>query len=108
MGKAILVTPGDTPPCPNIITPNTAGGGSNVAGTASGQQKVPKPGVSGKEGAKDVPSWTKGERPNVGESGKDFAGRLLDGKYGEGNYETGPNSEYNKIKKWGDRSFVDP
>lgn len=28
--------------------------------------KMPKPGLSRKEGAKDVPSWTKGERPLVG------------------------------------------
>lgn len=63
--------------------------------------KVPVPGVSGKEGAKGVPSWAKGERPKVGESGKSFAGRLLGGKYGKGNYPTGPSSEWSKIRKWG-------
>ena len=60
---------------------------------------------SGKEKANDVPSWAKGNSPYPGESGKDFAKRLMDEKYGEGNYDTGPGSEYNKIKKWGDRGF---
>lgn len=64
-----------------------------------------KSGLSGKEAADDVPSWAQGERPLIGESGKDFAKRLLDDKYGAGNYPTGPGSEFNKIKKWGDRAF---
>jgi len=29
----------------------------------------------------------------------------MDEKYGEGNYKTGPKTEYNQIKKWGDRAF---
>lgn len=68
--------------------------------------KKPKPGVSGKEGAKDVPSWAKGERPYQGESGNDFADRLSDKKYGPGKYKKGPGTEHNKIKKYGDRSFI--
>ncbi|SQH95179.1 hypothetical protein [Salmonella enterica] len=71
-------------------------------------QKIPKPGVSGKEGAKNVPSWAKGERPYVDENGKDFAKRLLDKKYGKGNYKDGADTEYNKIRIWGDRSFMNP
>ncbi len=39
------------------------------------------------------------------ESGKDFAKRLLDGRYGPGTYDKGPSSEFTKIKKYGDRSF---
>ena len=39
------------------------------------------------------------------ENGRDFAERLLDDKYGAGNYPTGSGSELNKIKKWGDRAF---
>ncbi|WP_236208970.1 RHS repeat-associated core domain-containing protein, partial [Pseudomonas tohonis] len=69
------------------------------------ERKKPKPGTSGKDGAKDVPSWAKGERPFKGESGKDFADRLLGEKYGPGNYPTGPGSEHNKIRKYGDRAF---
>ena len=60
---------------------------------------------SGKEGATDIPSWAEGEKPLPGESGKDFAKRLVEGKYGEGNYDTGPGSEFNKLKKYGDRHF---
>lgn len=29
----------------------------------------------------------------------------MDEKYGEGNYKTGTDTEFSKIKKWGDRSF---
>jgi len=68
-------------------------------------KKEPKPNTSGKEGAKDAPSWARGERPYVGENGEKFADRLLGQKYGPGNYPKGPGSEHNKIKKWGDRSF---
>lgn len=66
---------------------------------------IAKEGLSGKEEAKDVPSWAKGNRPYVRENGKYFAKRLCDAQYGTGNYKTGPGSEYNKIKKWGDRAF---
>jgi hypothetical protein len=31
--------------------------------------------------------------------------RLLDAMYGIGNYSTKSQSEYSKIKKWGDRAF---
>ncbi len=80
----------------------TTGSGGGGGG---GGDKRPKSGLSGKEGAKDVPSWAKGQRPRVGESGKEFAKRLLDGKYGTGNYDKGPTSEFNRIQKWGDRAF---
>lgn len=59
-------------------------------------------------GAKDVPSWAKGNKPMQGESGRDFAKRLLDKQFGEGNWsDRGPTSDFNRIKKWGDRSFED-
>lgn len=67
--------------------------------------KKRKLGLSGKEAADDLPNWAKGERPLTTESGRDFATRLLDEKYGQGSYPTGPGSEFNKIKKWGDRAF---
>ena len=67
--------------------------------------KQKKSGLSGKEAADDVPSWAQGERPLTTENERDFAKRLLDDKYGAGNYPTGPGSEFNKIKKWGDRAF---
>ena len=64
-----------------------------------------KAGQSGADAATDVPSWARGERPFVGEDGKAFAKRLLDQKYGPGNYDTGPSSEFSKIQKFGDRGF---
>jgi len=76
----------------------------------AGQSKVAKPGVSGKEGAKDVPSWALGQKPRVGESGREFATRLMDQKYGQGNWgnRVGPGKEFNQIQKWGDRAFANP
>lgn len=60
---------------------------------------------SGKEKANDVPSWARGKHPMPGENGNAFAKRLMDEKYGAGNYKTGPNTEFNKLRKWGDRGF---
>jgi len=65
----------------------------------------PKIGVKGKEGATDIPSWAEGEKPFEGESSGEFAKRLLDGKYGPGNWKKGPNTEHNRLKKFRDRSF---
>jgi RHS repeat-associated protein len=67
--------------------------------------KKRKPGVGGKKGAKDTPSWVEGEAPYSNENGRDFAKRLMDEKYGENAYDTGPGSEFSKIKKFGDRAF---
>ena len=52
-----------------------------------------------------MPSWAKGNKPYTTENGKEFAKRLCDKKYGPGNYDKGPKSDFNKIKKWGDRGF---
>ena len=65
---------------------------------------------SHKEKADDPPSWALGERPYVGENGKEFAKRVMDKRYGKdkwykGPKSKGPDSEYNKIRKWGDRAF---
>ncbi len=70
--------------------------------------KERKPGLSGKEASKDIPAWAKGERPYAGESGRDFATRLLDAKYGPGNYRKGAATEFNKLRKYADRGFQDP
>ena len=59
--------------------------------------------LSKKERATDIPSWAKGEKPQKGESGKDYAKRLCDKKYGKDKYDKGPGSDYNKLKKHGDR-----
>ena len=68
-------------------------------------QKKTKAGLSDKDAAKDVPSWAQGQRPLTSENGRQFAERLLNDKYGKENYLTGPGTEFNKIKKWGDRAF---
>src|SRR5215470_17597806 len=71
------------------------------ADNGAGRRLVAFPGWSGKEAADDVPSWAQGERPLSTENGRDFAKRLLDDKYGAGNYPTGPGSEFHKRKKVG-------
>jgi hypothetical protein len=82
-----------------IETPDGKGGKNKI------EFKKPKSHISDKEGAKNVPSWAKGNRPYKNESGKDFAKRLMDEKFGKNNYDKGTNSDFNKIKKWGDRAF---
>jgi len=67
--------------------------------------KKRKSGQSGKESANDIPSWAAGKRPYATENGRKFAKRLCDEQFGEDNYPTGANSDYNKIKKYGDRAF---
>ena len=72
------------------------------------QYKKPISGLSGKTGSTDIPSWVKNEGyrdPRLGESGEDYATRLLDHKYGEGNWRRGPGTEFSKIQKWADRHF---
>jgi RHS repeat-associated protein len=55
-----------------------------------------------------LPSWSRGLAPRVGQSGKNWAKELLDQKYGPGNWKDGPSSEFNILKKFGDRGFQDP
>ncbi len=69
--------------------------------------KEPIPRLSGKEGAKQIPSWARGNRPYVGENGRSFAERLMDKQYGRGNWNR-TDPEYNQLKKFGDRNFRDP
>ncbi len=69
------------------------------------RKKIPVSGRSAKEKANDPPSWARGFRPNVGQSGADFAAELMDAKYGKGNYRKGPASQYARIKKWAERAF---
>jgi hypothetical protein len=73
-------------------------------------KKKPKAGGGGKAGATDLPTWVraKGEFPNVGESGRDFAKRVCDDEFGAGNYDTGPRSDFNQIKKWADQHLENP
>lgn len=69
--------------------------------------RLKKSGLSGKEGSKDIPSWAQGSGPQGNENGKQYAKRMMDSKYGEGNWS--PSSqEFSQLKKYGDRSFVAP
>lgn len=67
--------------------------------------KEPIPRLSGKEGSKEIPSWARGLRPKAGENIPDFMRRLLDEKYGPGNWKKSADSEYSKIKKNLERSY---
>lgn len=69
------------------------------------QEPIPR--LTGKEGAKDIPSWARGQRPYVGENGRDFAKRLMDEKYGPGKWDRN-EQEYKQLQKHGDRNFRDP
>jgi hypothetical protein len=68
-------------------------------------ERIPR--QSDKEAATDVPSWARGIARRVGETPNDYARRLMDGRYGPGNWKPS-NREYNQIKKFGERAFRDP
>ncbi|MBI1937416.1 MAG: RHS repeat-associated core domain-containing protein [Ignavibacteriales bacterium] len=82
---------------------------AGFAGTAIGLNGInnwfsKKSKSSGKERATDIPSYAKGTRPAPGENADDYAKRILDKKYGKGNWDKkNKHGEYSKIKKWGDR-----
>ena len=48
-----------------------------------------------------TPTWIDGRKPEPGQSGREFADKEMNERYGEGNYQKGPNSEHNKIRKYG-------
>ncbi len=62
---------------------------------------------SDKGRATDIPSWAEGEEPQNDENGKAFAERLMNERYGKGNWPKTKqqNREYSQLKKYGDRGF---
>ncbi len=75
--------------------------------TRTPRYQEPIPGASGKDAAKDIPSWARGQRPLVGENGKAAARRVMDEQYGPGKWsETG--REYQQLKKHFDRGYRNP
>lgn len=64
---------------------------------------------SAKSRATDAPSWLAGgmsaKPPNKNEKAQDYAKRLLDEKYGKGNWKKGADSEYSKIVKYLQRNM---
>jgi len=53
------------------------------------------------------PSWVVGGglMPAAGERAQEFAKRILDDKYGSGNWKKGPGSEFSSIVKWVNRTL---
>ena len=86
------------------IVPNNPESSKEIGNHDTKEHKKSKSG-SGKEKSNDIPTWAEGQVPYIDESGKEFAKRLMDEKYGKDNYEKGLDSEFNKLKKWGDRGF---
>jgi RHS repeat-associated protein len=72
-----------------------------------GENKVKVPAKDLKNGKpkSDAPDWAKEYRPRVGEKGENFAKRLMDRKYGKGNYPKGAGTENSQIHKWADQHF---
>src|SRR5258708_1842288 len=105
---------------PLFARPPTGPRGPRMPGELPGEQfaprrMVPRSDVPEPESAKDTPSWSRGSAPQQKpdgswENGKEYAKRLLDEKYGPRNWEQdkGPRTEYNKLKKHGDRDFKLP
>jgi hypothetical protein len=72
------------------------------------EYKRAKSGQTGGEAKDDIPGWIKGDRyrnPRVGENGNTYAERLMNHKFGKGNWKEGPGTDYNKIKKWANEHF---
>ena len=114
ISEPVKVTPWDVSRYPSLLHPNTLDYGyESYADPLSifredWTKDIPDDNIfftrkSEKEKSTERPSWAKGLRPNPGESGKEFAKRVMDERCGEGNYDRGPGSDYNRLKKWGDR-----
>ena len=61
---------------------------------------------SGKEKANDTPSYVSRSDVDPNKSAKENAENIMNRQFGTGNWRTGPNSDYSKIKKWIERSFI--
>jgi hypothetical protein len=68
------------------------------------------PGQSGKENASGIPSWARGQPRMTGENPKAYSERLMDRRYGAGNWEDNDDrlGERQKIQKFGQRAFRIP
>ena len=88
-----------------------AGGAMAIAGTVIVRDAVTQATASyakqskksDKEKANDHPSWLSRSDIDLGKSSKQNATDILNGKYGKGNWNKGPRSEYNQIVKWIER-----
>ena len=78
----------------------TVAGGSLVLGFSKESKK------SGKERSSDKPSWANRESVDPELSAQQNATKMLNEKYGVGNWKKGPGTEFNKILKWITRSIM--
>ena len=60
---------------------------------------------SGKERSTDKPSWVSPSDVDLGKSSQQNATDMLNNKYGSGNWNKGPRTEFYKIVKWIDRGL---
>jgi RHS repeat-associated protein len=78
----------------------------NAANRILNTPKVRIAGQTAKEAAKDIPSFARGEVPKVGETGEEFAMRIL--KKFDRPLDRGPATEFSKLKKFAERAFENP
>lgn len=99
------------PKPPNIMPrPGVGSRPSNTPEVPRGEPMRRVPHQSGKEGATNIPDWARGFPRFRGEEPGQFAERLMNDRYGRGNWgqtreQRGPGSKYQRIKKFGQRAF---
>lgn len=82
--------------------------GTVVAGTADAQATVnyaKQSKKSGKEKSSDKPSCVTQNDVDLSKSAQQNATELLDDKFGKGNWNKGPRSDFSRIVKWINRSL---
>ena len=82
-----------------VATGLTVAGGSIISAFSKESKK------SGKEYASDRPSWANRNSVDTNISAQENASKMLNEKYGAGNWKKGPGTEFNKIVKWITRSI---
>ncbi|MCP3658867.1 MAG: hypothetical protein GY830_00525, partial [Bacteroidetes bacterium] len=95
-----------------VVGSDVVGGSKKVIKGSNGSSKIrykkpkkSKTKLSAKERASNAPDWAKQYKPRIDEDGKAFAKRLMNEKYGAGNYKKGSKTEFSEIQKWADRHF---
>ncbi|MFK4044210.1 MULTISPECIES: hypothetical protein [Roseomonas] len=68
--------------------------------------------MSGKKAASDVASWARGIPRGQNQTAEEYATKLMNDQYGKGNWERTrkgrpTNSEYSRIKNYGERAFIE-
>lgn len=108
LAAVVVVTYWDDVSAP-VRVPSPLGDRATKAAAAAGAAAVAaaaaSPILMGDKDRVTPPSWvvTGGLIPAAAEAAQDFATRVLDEKYGSGNWKKGPGSEFSKIVKWVNR-----